>query len=75
MLTLVSYQTFKSIKINPERIIKANKNMLMILIMKAFNFLSLKKISIRLKREIIFAAMCFVMKIIWCILFMYGKKN
>ena len=27
MLTLVSYQTFKSIKINPERIIKANKNM------------------------------------------------
>ena len=43
--------------------------------MKAFNFLSLKKISIRLKREIIFAAMCFVMKIIWCILFMYGKKN
>ena len=46
----------------------------MILVMKAFNFLSLKTISTKLKREIIFAAMRFVMKIIWCILFMYGKK-
>ena len=63
------------LKIYPERIKKADKNMVNDLIMKALNFLSLKKILARLKRKIIFALMCFVMKIIWFILFVYQIKK
>ena len=63
------------IKIHLERIAKADKYMLIIWIIKALNSLSLKKILARLKRKIIFALVCFVMKIIWCIRFMYQIKN
>ena len=34
-----------------------------------------KKFLARLKRKIIFALMCFVMKITWFILFIYQMKN
>ena len=51
------------LKIHPEKIAKADKNMVNNLIMKALNFLSLKKILARLKKKyIFFALMCFVMK-------------
>ena len=63
------------LKIHLERIAKAYKYMLIIWIIKALNSLSLKKILARLKRKIIFALVCFVMKIIWCIRFMYQIKN
>ena len=42
--------------------------------MKALNFLFLKKILAGLKRKTIFALMCFVMKIVWLILFTYNMK-
>ena len=62
------------LKINPERIIKKKQieKLLMILIMKILNFLSLEKILVELKRKIIFALMNFIIKII---LFMYQIKN
>ena len=50
------------LKIHPERIIKADKKWLVILIMKLFIFLPLKEIIVRLNRKIIFLLMCFVMK-------------
>ena len=43
--------------------------------MKVFNLLSQKNTIARLNKKIIFALMCFVMKIIWFILFMYQIKN
>ena len=49
------------LKIHPERIKKAYKTWLMILIMKALNFLFLNKIIVEL---IIFSLMCFVMKMV-----------
>ena len=49
--------------------------MLMILIMKVLNFMSLKKITARLNKEIIFALMYFVIKRVLLILFMYQMKN
>ena len=49
---------------NNERIIKADKKRLMILIMKVLIFLFLKKIIGRLNKKIIFALMYFVMKMI-----------
>ena len=63
------------LKIHPERITKADKNMVNDLELKALNFLSLKKILARLKRKIIFPLMCFVMKITWFILFICQMKN
>ena len=45
------------------------------MIMKALNFLFLAKTLARLKRKIIFALMCFIMPIIWFLLFMYRMKN
>ena len=62
------------LKINPERIIKKKQieKLLMTLIMKILNFLSLEKILVELKRKIIFALMNFIIKII---LFMYQIKN
>ena len=57
-------QAFKSIKTHLQRIAKADKKWLMILIMKVLNFLSLKKIIARLNKKIIFALMYFVMKMI-----------
>ena len=61
------------LKINPERIKKKQiEKLLMILIMKILNFLSLKKILVELKRKIIFTLMNFIIKII---LFMYQMKN
>ena len=46
----------------PQRIIKADKNWLMILIMKVLNFLFRKRIIARLNKKIIFALLYFVMK-------------
>ena len=50
------------LKTHPETIIKADKKRLMILILKALNFLCLKKIFAKLKRKTMFALICFVMK-------------
>ena len=48
---------------NPQRITKADKKMLMILIMWVLIFLYLKRIIKRLNNKTIYALMCFVMKI------------
>ena len=50
------------LKTHPETITKADKKRLMILILKALNFLCLKKIFAKLKRKTMFALICFVMK-------------
>ena len=52
------------LKIHHQRITKADKIMVNDLIMKTLSFLSVKKMWARLKRKIIFALMCFAMKII-----------
>ena len=52
----------KLVKRHPERITKEEKKLLMILIMKELNFLSLKRIIAGLKDKTIFALMCSVMK-------------
>ena len=52
-----------SLKIHPQIITKSYKNMSMILILA------------RLKKETIFALMCFVMRVVWFILFIYLMKN
>ena len=57
------------LKTHSERTKKADKKI------SELNFLSLEKIIVRLKRKIMFVLMCFVMKIIWLILFMYQIKN
>ena len=49
------------------------KNWLKALIMVVLNFLFLKKITARLKRRIASALMCLVMKMVWCIWFMYHE--
>ena len=66
---------FHSRHLNPPKITWNLQKQVMILIMKAFNLLSLEKILTRLKRKIIFALMCFIMKIIYFILFIYRMKN
>ena len=63
------------LKIHPERIIKADKNVVNDLDYEGLNVLFLGKILARLKREIIFSLMCFVIKIIWFILCMCQIKN
>ena len=65
MLSLVSYQN--SNQMHPEETSKADKQMIDHLDYKALNFLFLKNILAKLKRKIIFALMCFVMKTIWFI--------
>ena len=60
------------LKIHPKKIKKA---WLMILIMKAMNFSTLKKNFGRIEKEYKFALMCFLMKIIWFILFIYQIKK
>ena len=62
MLFLYHIRHLNPVKIHHERKIKSDKTWLMILIMKALNFLSLKQILRRLKIKIIFALRCFVMK-------------
>ena len=51
------------------------KNLFIILIMMELNFLFKKKILARLKKRIIFALMCFVMKISWFFQFTFQIKN
>ena len=63
------------LKIHPKRIPKTDKNMVNDLDYKHIKCPVSKKILARLKRKIIFALLCFVMKIIWFILFIYQKKN
>ena len=68
-------RSLNPLKIRPERIIKVDKKLLMILIAKLLIFLFLKKTIARLKRKIIFALGYFLMKMIWFNLFMYQIKN
>ena len=63
------------LKTHPETITKADKEMINDLVMKVFIFLCLRKILARLKRKIIFALLCFVMKINWLILFIYKVRT
>ena len=52
------------LKLHPERITKADRNMVNDLDYVDIKFPVSKKIIVRLKRKIIFALMCFVMKMI-----------
>ena len=63
------------LKIHTERITKADKNVVNDPDYEGLNVLFLGKILARLKREIIFSLMCFVIKIIWFILCMRHIKN
>ena len=63
------------LKIHPERITKADKNMVNDLDYKDIEFPVLKKIIVELHRKIIFALMYFVMKMVWLILSIYQMKN
>ena len=54
----------------------ADKKWLVILVIKALNFLPLKKIFGKIKKKKKnFSLTCFVMKIIWFILFVYQLKD
>ena len=54
----------------------ADKKWLIILVIKALNFLPLKKIFGKIKKKKkSFSLTCFVMKIIWFILFVYQLKD
>ena len=59
------------LKIHPERIIKADKNM----VNEGNESPSLKEILARLKRKVIFALVYFAMKTTWFILFIYQMKK
>ena len=63
------------LKIHPERITKADKNMINDLDYEGIKFPVSKKIIVELKDKPIFSFMHFVMKIIWLILFIYQIKN
>ena len=63
------------LKIHPERITKADKNMINDLDYEGIKFPVSKKIILELKDKPIFSFMYFVMKIIWLILFIYQIKN
>ena len=74
MFSLVSYETFKSIKKTSEIITKADKNMVNDLDYEDIKFLVSKIDFSKIKNKIIFTLMCFVMKMDWFILFMYQIK-
>ena len=59
MLSLVSYQAFKSIKIHPERIAKADKNMLNNLDYGGIEFSASKKTLIENKGNICINVFCY----------------
>ena len=63
------------LKIHPERMTKADKNMVNDLDYKDIKFLSLKKIFARLKSKIVSVLMYLVMKITWFVLFIYHMKK
>ena len=63
------------LKMHPERTTIADENMVNDLENADINFLSLKNIIVELKRKIIFVSMCFVLKMVWFILFIYQLKN
>ena len=63
------------LKIHPERITKADKNMVNDLDYKDIEFPVSKKDFKKIEKKIIFALMCFVMKMDWFILFIYLMKN
>ena len=69
------FRYLNPLKIYPERIKKADKNMINDLEYESIEFLYLKKILARLNKKVILALMCFVMKMIWFILFVYQIKN
>ena len=74
MLSLVLFIHLNLLKANPERITKADKNMVNDLDYEGIKFTFLKMILVKLKRKSIFALMSFVMKIVWLILFTYNMK-
>ena len=63
------------LKISPERIKKADKNMVADLDYEDIKFPVSKSIIARLNKKVIFALMDFVLKMIWFILCMYKMKN
>ena len=63
------------LKIHPERITKADKNMVNDLDYEGIKFLSLRKILTRLERKAMFALMWFAMKITLLNLFIYEINN
>ena len=70
----MSYQTFKSLKIHPERITTADKNMVNDLRCEGIEFPVSKKDFNKIEKKVIFVLMYFIMKITWFILFMYQIK-
>ena len=67
MLFLCHIRHSNPLKIHYERITKADR--------RIANDLNYQRITVELKRKIIFAIMYFVIKIIWFIIFMYLIKN
>ena len=63
-----------TLKRHPERITKPDKNMVNDLDYEEIEFPVSRKDYLRLNKKM-FALMCFVMKMIWFILFMYQIKN
>ena len=63
------------LKEHPERITKADKNMINDLDYQGIEFPVSKTDFNKIEVDIISALVCFVMKIIWFILFMYQIKN
>ena len=75
MFSLVSYQTFKSIKNTFWKNNKRRLKMVNDFDYEGMEFLVLKKLVARLNRRIIFASMNIVMKTVLLILPMYRIKN
>ena len=74
MLSLVSYQTFKSIKNTSYKNTKTNKNIVHDLDYESIKFPVSRKDFGKIEK-IIFALMCYVMKLNLYILFKYQMKN
>ena len=63
------------LKTHPERIAKADKNMVNDLDYEGIEFSVSKKYVKNIENKIIFALMCFVMKMNWFILLIYLMKS
>ena len=63
------------LRIRPEKMTKADKNMVNDLDYKDIKFLSLKKIFARLKSKIVSVLVYLAMKITWFVLFIYHVKK
>ena len=75
MLSLVSYETFESVKTHPEKIKKMDRKLISGLDYGDIKFLVPKKTMVELKRRIASVLFCLVIKMFWFIRFIYQMKN